>query len=144
MKHGPDSLTSAACPAQLPATPAGRSDRRTGLGEGLPRPVRRGFPRRRSARPVLDRAHRGRSDRGGPSVGQARLCWGGDRTPRQAGRRRAARGRSDRGGDQPEPGEEPALALRLGRYQGRPVRRLRARRHAAHRGSSSKIFRPDV
>ena len=39
----------------------------------------------------------------------------------------------DRGGDQPEPGQEPARPLRVGRQQGRPVRRLRAGRHPAHR-----------
>ena len=57
----------------------------------------------------------------------------GHRAPRRAGRRGAA-GRGDhRGGDQPQPAEEPAEPLRLGGQQGRPVRRLRAGRHAAHR-----------
>ena len=41
--------------------------------------------------------------------------------------------RDHRGGDQPEPGQEPARPLRLGREQRRPVRRVRPGRHAAHR-----------
>ena len=42
-------------------------------------------------------------------------------------------GGDHRGGDQPEPDQEPARPLRLGRQQGRPLRRLRPGRHAAHR-----------
>ncbi len=68
---------------------------------------------------------------------------GGDRTPRRAGRRRPARRRAHRGGDQPEPGQEPARPLRLGRQQGRPVRRLRAGRHAAHRPGPAAPLVPD-
>src|SRR5450756_2096812 len=64
---------------------------------------------------------------------QARLRRGGDRTTGRTGRRRTARGRADRRSHQPEPAEEPALPVRVGRAQGRPVRRLRAGRHAAHR-----------
>ena len=40
---------------------------------------------------------------------------------------------ADRVRDQPQPGQEPARALRLGRQQGRPVRRLRPGRRRAHR-----------
>ena len=43
----------------------------------------------------------------------------------------------DGGGDQPQPGQEPAWTLRFGRQQGRPVRRVRARRHPAHRPSTA-------
>ena len=42
-------------------------------------------------------------------------------------------GRADRLRHPPGPAQEPALALRLGRQQGRPVRRLRAGRCRAHR-----------
>ena len=58
---------------------------------------------------------------------------GRDRTRRRTGRRHPARRRAHRRGDQPQPGPQPARPLRLGREQGRPVRRVRAGRHPAHR-----------
>ena len=42
-------------------------------------------------------------------------------------------GRADRLRHPARPGEEPALAVRLGREQGRPLRRLRPGRRGAHR-----------
>src|SRR5215467_1908982 len=51
---------------------------------------------------------------------------------RAAGGRLAEGGR-DGGGHHPAAGEEPAVAVRVSGQQGRPVRRLRARRRAAHR-----------
>ena len=64
-------------------------------------------------------------------------------TRRRPGRRRPARRRPHRGGDQPEPAEEPARPLRLGREQGRPVRRVRAGRHPAHRPARLRPLTPD-
>ena len=69
------------------------------------------------------------------SAAPRRCRRGGDRTPRRPGGRRAARGRADGVRDRPEPGQEPAQPLRLGRQQGRRVRRLRPGRRAAHRPS---------
>ena len=58
---------------------------------------------------------------------------GRDRTPRRPGRRRAARSRVGRLRHPTRPAQEPAQPLRLGRQQGRPVRRLRPGRRGAHR-----------
>ena len=71
--------------------------------------------------------------RPGAPAAAGRRRRGGDRTARRPGRGHAAGGRVHRGGDQPEPAEEPARPLRVGGQQGRPVRRVRAGRHAAHR-----------
>ena len=48
---------------------------------------------------------------------------------RRSGRRHPPRRRPDGRGDQSQPGPQPARALRLGREQRRPVRRVRAGRH---------------
>ena len=107
--------------------------RRGGLGQRRPR---RGGRRPRTAnRP--DRFSITHNAAGlrthGPAAAGRRGGRGRDRTPRRPGRRRAAPGRADRLRDPTRPAEEPALALRLGRQQGRPVRRLRAGRRRAHR-----------
>ena len=89
---------------------------------------------RRRARPFLGRARRGRSERGGPSVGSGSVV---PRWRSSVSDGPVVAELLDRGGDQSEPGKEPALAQRLGREQGRPVRRQRAARHAAHRPRSA-------
>ena len=61
-----------------------------------------------------------------------RVSRGRDRAGRRgAGRCAAGRG-PDGGGDHLPAGEEPAVPVRRGRRQGRPVRRVRAGGHAAH------------
>jgi hypothetical protein len=48
------------------------------------------------------------------------------------------------GGDQPEPGQETCAALRPGREQGRPVRRVRPGRHPAYRLRPAAPADPDT
>jgi hypothetical protein len=65
---------------------------------------------RRRARPFLGRARRGRSERGGPSVGSGSVV---PRWRSSVSDGPVVAELLDRGGDQPEPGKEPALAQRL-------------------------------
>ena len=83
--------------------------------------------------PVLDHPRRGRPAHHDQAAAGRRRGRGRDRTPRRPRRRRPARSRADRLRHPTRPAQEPARPLRLGRQQGRPVRRLRAGRRRAHR-----------
>ncbi len=107
--------------------------RRGRLGQGRPRG--RGRRSRRGA--GLDRFTVAHDAAGLRSLVrrllERRRGRGRDRTARRPGRRGPARGRADGVRDRTRPAEEPARPLRVGRQQGRPVRRLRAGRRGAHR-----------
>ena len=72
--------------------------------------------------------------------GSARSRSSGGRCPGRG----AAGGGPDGGGDHVQAGQEPAVAVRVGRGQGRPVRFVRAGRHAAYRPGAAAAADPDT
>ena len=108
------------------------ASRRCGLVVGDACGVR-GRRRRAGGGAVHGRSFGGRSGAADRATAAPGRLGGGHRTRRRPGRAGAAGGRAAGVRDHQPAGQGAAAALRRGRQQGRPVRRLRAGRRAAHR-----------
>ena len=95
----------------------------------------RGRRRRRRDRTLHRQTHRTRAVQVGHHAAPSPGHRGRDRTRRRPGRASPARRRSDRVRHPQPPGHRAAHPLRHHRQQGRPLRRLPARRRLAHRPS---------
>jgi hypothetical protein len=117
------------------------ASRRCGLVVGDACGVR-GRRRGTGHRAVHRRSLGGRSGPADRTAAAAQDAGGGHRARRWAGRSGVARGRSAGVRDHQPAGQGAAAALRHRRQQGRPVRRLRARRRAPHRPATTDAIDP--